>query len=69
MEKVNLVDKLALFTDHWRPKFVGELNGQQVKRAIRDRLKRRTCFLHAVSKPHGREEARGRLRLLRAFRI
>ena len=31
MEKVNLADKLALFTDHWRPKVVGELNGQQVK--------------------------------------
>ena len=31
MEKVNLVDKLAHFTDHWSPKIVGELNGQQVK--------------------------------------
>jgi mannose-6-phosphate isomerase-like protein (cupin superfamily) len=31
MEKVNIVDKLALFTDHWSPKIVGELNGQQVK--------------------------------------
>lgn len=31
MEKVNLRDKLALFADHWRPKVVGELNGQQVK--------------------------------------
>ena len=31
MEKVNLVDKLAVFTDHWKPKIVGELNGQQVK--------------------------------------
>jgi mannose-6-phosphate isomerase-like protein (cupin superfamily) len=31
MEKVNLTDKLALFTDHWNPKIVGELNGQQVK--------------------------------------
>jgi protein-S-isoprenylcysteine O-methyltransferase Ste14/mannose-6-phosphate isomerase-like protein (cupin superfamily) len=33
MQKVNLVDKLALFTDHWKPKIVGELNGQQVKLA------------------------------------
>jgi mannose-6-phosphate isomerase-like protein (cupin superfamily) len=32
MGKVNLGDKLALFTDRWRPKIVGELNGQQVKR-------------------------------------
>jgi mannose-6-phosphate isomerase-like protein (cupin superfamily) len=31
MEKVNLVDKLAFFTSHWKPKIVGELNGQQVK--------------------------------------
>ena len=31
MEKVNLADKLARFTDHWGPKIVGELNGQQVK--------------------------------------
>jgi mannose-6-phosphate isomerase-like protein (cupin superfamily) len=30
MEKVNLVDKLAVFTDYWKPKIVGELNGQQV---------------------------------------
>jgi mannose-6-phosphate isomerase-like protein (cupin superfamily) len=31
MEKVNLADKFALFTDHWSPKIIGELNGQQVK--------------------------------------
>jgi hypothetical protein len=31
MEKVNLAEKLALFTDHWNPKMVGDLNGQQVK--------------------------------------
>jgi mannose-6-phosphate isomerase-like protein (cupin superfamily) len=31
MERVNLAEKLALFTDHWKPKIVGELNGQQVK--------------------------------------
>ena len=31
MEKVNLGEKLALFTDHWSPKIVGELNGQHVK--------------------------------------
>ncbi len=33
MEKVNLSDKLSRFSDHWRPKIVGELNGQQVKLA------------------------------------
>jgi mannose-6-phosphate isomerase-like protein (cupin superfamily) len=31
MEKVNLERKLAAFTDHWSPKIVGELNGQEVK--------------------------------------
>jgi mannose-6-phosphate isomerase-like protein (cupin superfamily) len=29
--KVNLSEKLALFRDHWHPRIVGELNGQQVK--------------------------------------
>ena len=31
MEKVNLTQKLALFSDHWNPRIVGELNGQHVK--------------------------------------
>jgi mannose-6-phosphate isomerase-like protein (cupin superfamily) len=29
--KVNLADKLGLFSEHWSPKIAGELNGQQVK--------------------------------------
>ena len=33
MEKVNLAEKLALFSEHWSPKVVGELNGQEVKLA------------------------------------
>ena len=33
MEKVNINEKLALFTEHWNPKIVGELNNQQVKLA------------------------------------
>lgn len=33
MEKVNIAQKLGLFSDHWSPKIVGELNGQQVKLA------------------------------------
>jgi mannose-6-phosphate isomerase-like protein (cupin superfamily) len=33
LEVVNLADKLARFTDHWSPRVVGELNGQQVKLA------------------------------------
>ena len=33
MKKVNLADKLKLFSDRWQPKIVGELNGQYVKLA------------------------------------
>lgn len=31
MEKINLREKLSLFTEHWSPRIAGELNGQQVK--------------------------------------
>lgn len=31
MKKVNITEKLALFSDHWNPRIVGELNGQHVK--------------------------------------
>jgi mannose-6-phosphate isomerase-like protein (cupin superfamily) len=31
MDKVNLAQKFGLFSTHWDPKIVGELNGQQVK--------------------------------------
>jgi len=31
MFKVRLAEKLASFDDHWSPKIVGELNGQQIK--------------------------------------
>jgi len=30
-EKVVIAEKLARFREHWSPKIVGELNGQQVK--------------------------------------
>jgi mannose-6-phosphate isomerase-like protein (cupin superfamily) len=30
-DKVALVDKFAAFRDHWSPKVVADLNGQQVK--------------------------------------
>ncbi|MGJ3233725.1 cupin domain-containing protein [Marivirga sp.] len=33
MEKVNLNQKFSLFSEHWSPKIVGELNGQHVKLA------------------------------------
>jgi mannose-6-phosphate isomerase-like protein (cupin superfamily) len=31
MNKVNLIEKFALFHDHYRPKVVGDLNDHQVK--------------------------------------
>jgi mannose-6-phosphate isomerase-like protein (cupin superfamily) len=31
VQKVRINEKLAAFSDHWNPKVVGELNGQQVK--------------------------------------
>ena len=30
MNKVNLCEKFALFSEYWVPRIVGELNGQQV---------------------------------------
>lgn len=33
VKAINLVDKLALFHDRWKPRVVGELNGQHVKLA------------------------------------
>lgn len=33
IEKVNLAQKLGLFSEHWAPRIVGALNGQQVKLA------------------------------------
>ncbi len=43
MEKVNIAEKLAKFTDHWNPRIIGELNGQQVKAA---KLKGEFIFHH-----------------------
>ncbi len=31
MHKINVAQKLSMFQDHWSPKIVGELNGQQIK--------------------------------------
>lgn len=31
IKKINLAEKFSLFTEHWSPKIVGELNQQQVK--------------------------------------
>ncbi len=31
MDKINIAEKLSLFSDHWNPRIVAELNGQHVK--------------------------------------
>ena len=31
MQKINVSEKLSLFSDYWNPRIVGELNGQMVK--------------------------------------
>lgn len=33
MNKTSIPEKLSLFSDHWNPRIVGELNGQHVKLA------------------------------------
>ncbi|MCB9082355.1 MAG: cupin domain-containing protein [Lewinellaceae bacterium] len=33
MEVINIAEKFSLFQDHWSPKIIGELNGQDVKLA------------------------------------
>jgi mannose-6-phosphate isomerase-like protein (cupin superfamily) len=31
MNKTNLAEKFSLFTEHWRPKVIASLNGQEIK--------------------------------------
>jgi mannose-6-phosphate isomerase-like protein (cupin superfamily) len=31
MERINVPEKLAQFTDHWNPRIIASLNGQEVK--------------------------------------
>ena len=33
MQKINVLEKFNLFSEHWRPKIIAELNGQSVKLA------------------------------------
>ncbi|MDQ6814513.1 MAG: cupin domain-containing protein [Bacteroidota bacterium] len=33
MEKINITEKLSMFSDYWNPRVAGELNGQHVKLA------------------------------------
>lgn len=33
INKINIAEKLALFSDYWNPRIAGELNGQHIKLA------------------------------------
>ncbi len=33
MKVINVTEKFSLFNDHWSPKIIGDMNGQQVKLA------------------------------------
>lgn len=33
ISKINILEKLELFSDYWNPRIIGELNGQSVKLA------------------------------------
>ena len=56
MEKINLADKLGLIHEHWSPKIVAELNGQEVKL-----VKLRGEFVW--HQHEGADELKGRLRM------
>jgi mannose-6-phosphate isomerase-like protein (cupin superfamily) len=60
LEKVNLAAKLASFSDHWSPKIVAELNGQQVKLA---KLQGEFIWHHHESEDELFLVVRGRLRM------
>ena len=45
MNVVNIAEKFSLFSDHWSPKRIGELNGQQV---IIAKVKGEFVFHHHV---------------------
>jgi hypothetical protein len=49
-DKVNLREKFSLFNDQWKPKIVGELNGQHVKLVkFQGRMALPTCLLNTTS--------------------
>jgi hypothetical protein len=52
-DKVNLREKLELFTERWSPRIVGELNGQHVKIAKKgDRVLFKSRNATALSRTH-----------------
>jgi mannose-6-phosphate isomerase-like protein (cupin superfamily) len=60
VSKVNLAGKLASFDEHWKPRVVGELNGQHVKLA---KLQGEFVWHHHEDEDELFLVIRGRLRL------
>ena len=60
MEKVNLADKLATFSEHWNPKLVGQVNDFHVKLA---KLKGEFLWHHHVDEDELFLVIKGRLRI------
>jgi mannose-6-phosphate isomerase-like protein (cupin superfamily) len=60
MEKVNLAEKLAAFSEHWQPRIVGALNGQHVKVV---KLKGEFVWHHHESEDEMFLVLKGRLRI------
>lgn len=60
MDKVDLLQKFALVTEHWSPRIVGELNGQQVKLA---KLKGEFVWHHHAEEDEAFFVLKGRFRM------
>lgn len=60
MDVINLAEKLSRFSDHWHPRIVGELNGQQVKLA---RLQGEFVWHHHADEDELFLVLKGRLRM------
>ena len=60
MEKVNISEKFSQFSDHWNPRIIGELNGQQVKAA---KLKGEFFFHHHEHEDEMFLVTKGKLRM------
>jgi mannose-6-phosphate isomerase-like protein (cupin superfamily) len=60
MEKINLAEKLAAFSEHWQPRIVGALNGQHVKVV---KLKGEFVWHHHESEDEMFLVLKGRLRI------
>jgi mannose-6-phosphate isomerase-like protein (cupin superfamily) len=60
IQKVDLAAKFAAISEHWRPRLVGELNGQEVKLA---RLQGEFIWHHHADEDELFMVVRGRLRI------